>query len=174
MFKKIKQVLKKNKDISLLHSELKTIKGNKNYLNYVLDFNKHHLDPKEDIEERTYDVLNYLRNSKEIIINLGKKKIKNGSVVLSDNSSIVNQILNKAKLNGKKFEVYNINFNLIEKADLILVGKNINSKIFKIAEKYNVSIFLCANSLKLTKINNNFTGIISELGIHSPDLFRAI
>ena len=92
MFKDIRNVLKKNKDSSLLFNDLKKVKGNKNYLDYILNFKKHIINPKEDIEERTYDVINYLRNSKESISNLGKKKIKNGSIILTDNSPLVKEM----------------------------------------------------------------------------------
>ncbi|GAF73178.1 unnamed protein product, partial [marine sediment metagenome] len=172
--KKIRNTLKKNKDNSLLFTDLKKIKCNKNYLNYILNFKQHILNPKEDVEERVYDVVNYLRNSEDIIANITKKKIKNGSIVLSDNSLIVKEILNKAKLEGKKFEVYNLKTNLIEKADLILMGKNIKSNIFKFARQHDVPVFFCTNSLKTNKINNGFTGIISELGIYKPHVFEEI
>jgi len=175
MFKKIKKVLKENKDLSLLSTDLKKIKGNANYLNYISDFRQHFLDPKEDIEERMNDIINYLRNSKEIISRIGEKKIKNGSVVLVDNSPIVKEILNKSiNKSNKKINSSNLKKSLIEKADIILVGKNINSNIFEIAKKHEVPIFLCAPSLNLKKkkkIYNNFTGIISELGIYKPNVF---
>ncbi len=171
MFKQIKNVLKKNKDSSLLFNNLKKIKGNKNYLNYILDFEQHIINPKEDVKERMYDIIHYSRNSKEIIYSIGQKKIKNGSVILVDNSLIVQGILNQAKSEGKKFDVYNIKANLIEKADIILVGNNINSRLFNITKKHDVPIFYCKNSLKTDKINSNFTGVISELGIHKPNIF---
>ena len=175
MFKKIKKVLKENKDISLLPTDLKKIKGNPNYLNYILSFRQHLLNPKEDIEERMYNLINYLRNSKEIISDIGEKKIKNGSIVLVDDSPIIKEILSKSIHNSnKKIDISNIKKSLIEKADIILVGGDINSNLFKIAKKYEIPTFLCTPSLnikKKKKINNNFTGIISELGIYKPGVF---
>lgn len=175
MFKKIRNILKKNKDYSLLFNDLKKVRGNDNYLEYILNFKQHIINPKEDVEERTYDIINYLRNSKEIISNIGEKKIKNGSTILSDNSSIVNEILNKAKSKGKKFDIHEVKQELIEKADVILVGEEVNPRIFKLAQIHDVPVFLCTNSLKKKKKKyTNFTGVISELGIYKPNIFEEI
>jgi len=174
MLKKINYLLTTQKKIKKVFNDLKKIKGNDNYLEYISNFRQHILNPNEDIENRMYDVVNYLRSSKNIIVDIGEKKIKNGSVILSDNSTISKEIFDKAKSKGKKFHVFDIHPKLIDKADIILVGNHIPSNILKLAKKNDVPVFFCINSLKkITKKKeiNNFTGIISELGIYNPWVF---
>jgi len=172
MFKRVRSILKKNKDRALLLNELKHVKGNKHYLEYLLNFQQHIINPKEDIGERVYDVVNYIRNARARIASIGAKKIKNGSIILSDNSSITSEIINKAKSDGKNFEVYPFKQSLIKKADVIFVGKPVNTPTFHHAHQYHTSIFFCVLSLNTKKINENITGIISELGIHKSHIFK--
>jgi len=71
-----------------------------------------HLDTKEeiaaDIRDRIKYVLEYFDSAQKKIIEMGKKKIHDGSVVFTHcHSSTVTQILIQAKKEGKRFVVHN-------------------------------------------------------------------
>ncbi len=82
----------------------------RNALNYVFNFSEdlQLTELKHHIKERINYVLNYLRLSKEAIVDIGHKKIKRGMVVYTHcHSSTVVEVLKKAHFKGIKFKVHN-------------------------------------------------------------------
>ncbi len=79
----------------------------RNSLNYLFD-NLHGGNLKEQINEKIDFMLDFFKNSKKSIAEIGANKIKSGMVVYTHcHSSTVIDIIKKAKKQGKKFEVYN-------------------------------------------------------------------
>tara|TARA_Y100000034_G_scaffold14075_1_gene14712 strand:+ start:21144 stop:22058 length:915 start_codon:yes stop_codon:yes gene_type:complete len=99
-----------NKAKKLLFNARATEPGLRNAVNYILH-NLHHEDVntmKHDLHERLKTVQEHFKKSKDKIIKVGARMIKNGMIVFTHcHSSTVTRILIEAKKQGKKFEVYN-------------------------------------------------------------------
>ncbi len=113
----IKSELNKSKEDHLLE-RLKIIKEKiietrptEPCMRNVLDFlfyNLHGGSLKLQLNKRIESLLKHFKDSREIIAEIGSKKIKSGMIIFTHcHSSAVVDILKKAKKQGKSFEVYN-------------------------------------------------------------------